>query len=129
MFSHMVFLFYFFIFQNYICWFYFFNIKQIENLIFLIFFFKKLLIATVFIHMIFFLWFSSKLSFLFYFLILSWLIITITIFEGSTTIFLINYCELLQCFFPRICFPKIILVNFIFLILSWLRIAITSKYK
>ena len=45
MFSHIVFLFYFFIFQNYICRF-FFNIELIENLVLYFFFFKTLLIAA-----------------------------------------------------------------------------------
>jgi hypothetical protein len=43
----------------------------------------------------YFLWFSPKLSFLFYFLILSWLKITVTICEESTVTFLANYCGLL----------------------------------
>ena len=63
---------------------------------FVIFFFKTLLIATVFLRMIFF---SPKLSFfLFYFLILSWLKITVTICKESTVTFFENYCSLLQYF-------------------------------
>jgi hypothetical protein len=53
----MVFLFFF---QNYICRFYSFNIELIENLVF--FFFKTLLIAIVFLHMVFFVFFFPKLS-------------------------------------------------------------------
>jgi hypothetical protein len=92
------------------------------------------LIATVFLRLVF-LWFSPKLFFLFYFLILSWLKITVTICEQSTVTFLANYYGLLQCFFPHgfflFCyfFSQIFFVNFIFSILSWLRIAIISKYK
>jgi len=51
---------------------------------------------------VFFLFFYDFLRnylFLFYFLILSWLKITVTICEESTVTFLINYCGLLQCFF------------------------------
>jgi hypothetical protein len=95
-----------------------------------------LLIATVFLRMVFFYNFLWNYLFLFYFLILSWLKITVTICEESTVTFLENYCWLLQYFFPHgffsvfvMFFPKIIFVNFIFLILSWLRIAIISKYK
>jgi len=95
-----------------------------------------LLIATVFLRMVFFYDFLRNYLFLFYFLILSWLKITVTICEESSVTFLENYCWLLQCFFPHgffsvfvMFFPKIIFVNFIFKILSWLRIAIPSKYK
>ena len=94
------------------------------------------MISTVFLRMVFFNNFLRNYLFLFYFLILSWLKITVTICEESTVTFLENYCWLLQFFFPHgffsvfvMFFPKIIFVNFIFLILSWLRIAITSKYK
>ena len=65
-FSHIVFLFYFFIFQNHICQFYFFYIELIENLVLQFLFFKTLLIATVFLRMVFFLWFSLKLSSFFF---------------------------------------------------------------
>jgi hypothetical protein len=97
-----------------------------------------LLIATVFLRMVFFCFFYDFLRnylFLFYFLILSWLKITVTIYEESTVIFLANYCGLLQFFSHMVlfCFVmfflKIIFVNFIFQILSWLIIVITSKYK
>jgi hypothetical protein len=70
---------------------------------FVIFFLKTLLIATVFLRMFFlFLFFYDFLRnylFLFYFLILSWLKITVTICEENTVTFLANYCGLLQCFF------------------------------
>jgi len=95
-----------------------------------------LLIATVFLRTVFFYDFLQNYLFLFYFLILSWLKITVTICKESIVTFLENYCWLLQCFFPHdffyvfvMFFPKIIFVNFIFYILSWLRIAIISKYK
>jgi hypothetical protein len=111
-FSPMDFLFYFFIFQNYICQFYIFNIELIENLV-LYFFFKTLFIATVFLHMVFFLFlfffydFLQNYLFWFYFLILSWLRITVTIYEESTAAFLANYCGLLQCFFHMV-FPVLL---------------------
>jgi hypothetical protein len=58
-----------------------------------------LLIVTVFLRMIVF---SPKLSFIsFYFLILSWLKITVTICKENTVTFFENYCSLLQCFFPH----------------------------
>jgi len=58
-----------------------------------------LLIATMFIRMIFF---SPKLSFFYFiFLILSWLKITVTICKESIVTFFENYCSLLQCFFPH----------------------------
>jgi len=64
-FSHIVFLFYFFIFQNYICRFFLYWADW--EFSFVIFFFKTLLIATVFLRMVFFvfvfLWFSPKLSY------------------------------------------------------------------
>jgi len=67
--------------------------------------------------------FPSKIIFiLFYFLILSWLKITVTICEKNTITFSENYCPLLQCFFPYgffYNFFQIILFNFIFLILSF----------
>ena len=94
----MVFLFYFFIFQNYICRFCFFNNELIENLVLEFFFFKTLLITTVFLHLVFFYDFLQNYLFLFYFLILSWLRITVTICEESIVAFLANYCGLLQCF-------------------------------
>ena len=70
---------------------------------FVIFFFKTLLIATVFFRMILFLFFYDFLwNYLisFYFLIVSWLKIAVTICEENTVTFLANYCGLLQCFFP-----------------------------
>jgi len=92
---------------------------------------------------LFFMIFSKIIFFNFYFLILSWLKITVRICEKSTVAFLANYCWLLQCVFSlwivRVSlnmvffsydFFKIIFVNFIFfLILNWLRIIITSHYK
>jgi len=89
----------------------------------------------VFLCTIFFIIFSEIIFFLFYFLILSWLKITVTICEESTVTFLENYYWLLQCFSHMVfflfllCFSLKLSVNFIFLILSWLRIAITSKYN
>ena len=75
------------------------------NLVLLFFFFKTLLIATVFLHMFFFvfifLYFLQNYLFRFYFLILSWLRITVTICDESAVVFLTNYCGLLQCFFPH----------------------------
>jgi hypothetical protein len=100
MFFHIVFLFYFFIFQHYICRFSF-NIELIESLVLWFFFFKTLLIATVFLRIVFFYDFLRNYLFLFYFLILSWLKITVTICEESTVTFLKNYYWLLQCFFPH----------------------------
>jgi hypothetical protein len=96
-----------------------------------------LLIVTVFLRTVFFNDFLRNYLFLFYFLILSWLKITVRICEEKTITFLANYCGLLlhsvfshMIFFCFVMFfPKIVFVNFIFLILSWLRIAITSKYK
>jgi hypothetical protein len=48
-------------------------------------------------------WFFSLQNYLilFYFLILSWLKITVTICKESTVTFFENYCSLLQCFFPH----------------------------
>jgi len=69
---------------------------------FVIFFFKILLIATVFstwfFLFLFFYDFLQNYLILFYFYILSWLKITVTICEESTVTFLANYCGLLQCF-------------------------------
>ena len=65
----------------------------------------------------FFMIFSKIIFFLFYFLILSWLKITVTICEENTVTFFENYCSLLQCFFPHGIFYnffQIILFNFIF---------------
>jgi hypothetical protein len=126
MFFHLVFLFYFFIFQNYICRF-FFNIELIENLVLYFFSLKHCWLLQCFSAWFFF---SKIIFFLFYFLILSWLKITVTICEESTVTFFENYCSLLQCFFPHgffYNFFQIILFNFIFLILSCLWI--TSHYK
>ena len=96
-----------------------------------------MLIATVFLRTVFFNDFLRNYLFWFYFLILSWLKITVRICEEKTITFLANYCGLLlhSVFFYMVffCFvmffSKIIFVNFIFSILSWLRIATTSKYK
>jgi hypothetical protein len=117
MFFHIVFLFYFFIFQNYI--YRFFLILRISFCNF--FSLKHCWLLQCFFAW-FFLWFSPKLSFLFYFLILSWLKITVTICEENTVTFLENYCWLLQCFFPYgffFCFcyvfPKNYLCQFYFL--------------
>jgi hypothetical protein len=102
-FSHIVFLFYFFYFSKlYLS--IFFYIELIDNLVFVIFFFKTLFIATMFLCMVcfcfcFFIIFSKIIFFLFYFLILNWLKITVTICEENTVTFLANYCGLLQCFF------------------------------
>jgi hypothetical protein len=90
--------------------------------IFVIFFFKTLLIAIVFLYMIFFVFvflfiFFQNYLCRFYFLILSWLRITVTICGKSTVAFLANYCGLLHCFFPHgffLFFSKIVFVNFIF---------------
>ena len=73
-------------------------------------------IATMFLRMVFFFYdFLQNYLFLFYFLILSWLKITVIICEENTLTFLENYYWLLQCFFPHgffsvfvIFFPKII---------------------
>jgi hypothetical protein len=124
-FSHIVFLFYFFIFQNHICQFYFFYIKLIENLVLQFLFFKTLLIATVFLRMVFFCFcffmiFSEIILFYFIFLILSWLKITVAICEKNTVTFLTNYYGLLQCFFQHgfFCFVmfflQIVFFNLIF---------------
>jgi len=71
------------------------------RIFFVICFFKTLLIATMFLRMIFFYDFLRNYLFLFYFLILSWLKIIVTICEENTVTFLENYCWLLQCFFPH----------------------------
>jgi hypothetical protein len=99
-FFYVVFLFYFFIFSKlYLSIFLYWADWEFSFVIF----FRTLLIATVFHHMFFlFLFFYDFLRnylFLFYFLILSWLKITVTICEKSTVTFLANYCGLLQCFF------------------------------
>ena len=113
----------------------FFNMELIENLVLYFFSFKHRWLLQCFSARFFFIIFSEIIFFLFYFLILSWLKITVTICEEITLTFLENYCWLLQCFFPHgfflFCyfFSQIFFVNFIFSILSWLRIAIISKYK
>ena len=85
-------------------------------------------------HSFFFVFYDFFQNYLcrFYFLILSWLRIIITICGESIVAFLTNYCGLLQCFLHIVFFmffSKTIFVDFIFLILSWLRITITSKTK
>jgi hypothetical protein len=95
---HLVFLFYFFIFQNYICW--FFLILSWLRIEFCNFFSLK----HCWLLQCFSAWFiflQNYLFFLFYFLILSWLKITVTICEESTVTYFENYCSLLQCFFPH----------------------------
>jgi len=66
-------------FQNYLCW-----LLQCFFAWFFLFFYD-------------FLW---NFIFQFYFLILSWLKITVTPYEKNTVTFLTNYCGLLRCFFP-----------------------------
>jgi hypothetical protein len=101
-FFHIVFLFYFFIFSKLYLSIFLYWVDWEFSFVF--FFFKTLLIATVFLRMVFFCFyffmiFSEIIIFLFYFLIWSWLKITVTICEESTVTFLANYCGLLQFFF------------------------------
>ena len=119
MFPYMVFFCFFF--QNYLL---FFSYWAGWEFSFIVFFFKTPWIATVFSHMIFLLWFFSKLSLsILLFLILNWLRITIRDF-------LIKHYRLLQCFpawfffllFFLWFFSKLSLSILFFLILSSLRI-------
>jgi len=138
-FSHMIFLFYFFIFQNYIYWF-FFKYWTDWEFSFVIFFFKTLLIATVFLRKVFFWWFSLKL----YFFILFF---DIELVKNYSYNMWEKYCNFSRkllwiaiVFFSHDFFPvsfmfsffvifffKIIFVDFIFLILSWLEFNFVIK--
>jgi hypothetical protein len=77
--------------------------------------------------------FPSKIIFiLFYFLILRWLKITVTIFEESTIIFLkitVNCYSVFSHMVFFIIFFKLSFLILFFLILSCLWITITSHYK
>jgi hypothetical protein len=58
---------------------------------------KHCWLLIVFLRMVFvvfFSWFSLKLTFLIFFLILSWWKFTVTICEKNNVTFLANYCEL-----------------------------------
>ena len=128
MFPNMVF-FYDFV-QNFICQFYFFNMELVENLVLKFFSLKhcELLqcyptcVLLLLLFLCFFMIFSQNYICRFYFLILSWLRIIITLYGKSNVAFFINYRGLLQCFprmfFFNVFFSKIIFVDFIFLILS-----------
>jgi hypothetical protein len=128
MFFHLVFLFYLFIFQNYICR--FFLILSWLRIWFCNFFFWNIVDCySVSPHG----FFPSKIIFiLFYFLILSWLKITVTICEENTITFLKITVHCYSVFSHMVFlynFFQIILFNFIFLILSCLWITITNHYK
>jgi hypothetical protein len=102
-FSHIVFLFYFFIFFK-IIFIDFFLYWTDWEFSFVIFSFKhcwllQYFFAWFFFVFVFFMIFSKIIFFLFYFLILSWLKIIVTICEEIIVPFLANYCRLLQCFF------------------------------
>jgi len=118
-------------FQNYLCRFYFLNWAGWEFSFIIFFFFKTLKIATVFHHMVFFvfvfLWFFSKLSLSILFFNIK-LLVTIIIFGESSVAFHTNYYRLLQWFHHMFFFffLKLCLTIF-FLILRLSRITITIK--
>jgi hypothetical protein len=102
-------------FQNCICRFYFFWYRADWEFILVIFFFKTLWIATMFLQMIFFVFlmiFFQNYLCRFYFLILSWLRIIVAICGENTVTFLVNYYGLLQCFFHGFFFLKLSLLIF-----------------
>jgi hypothetical protein len=106
--------------QNFICQFYFFNMELVENLVLNFFSLKhcRLLqcsptwVFLLLLFLCFFMIFPQNYICRFYFLILSWLRIIITIYGKSNVAFFINYRGLLQCF------PRMFFFNAFFLKLS-----------